>query len=544
MSTTTTAGPPPGAGLPSGQIDLRGRARPAETVIKTLLAGSALLSIAIIVRHRDRAGPARARLPERTCRIGDFFATEGEFAVLPLLSGTLVVTAIALFVAVPLGLGAAMYLSEYASPRARKILKPTVELLAGVPSVVYGFFAVAFVTPTLLQKILNLEVNFTNALAAGVVLGVMIVPTIASLSEDAMSAVPQAMRQGSLAMGANRMQTTLRVVFPAALSGIAAAIVLGMSRAIGETMIVALAAGSQPNLSLDIREGMQTMTGKMASLAGGENAVGSSVVQLPVRHRSAALRGHPGDQHRQHRAGPTLQAGLLMAIATRTAREVTTAIATGRNKDRNPASMIFLAALWFSLFFGVMVLLVLIVSTALRRLVTIRRQPAHGLRLHAPSRGIPASGPASSAHCGSWSAPPSWRSRSASPPRSTSRSSRTAETWYNRFIEVNIQNLAAVPSIVYGLLAVAALALIGFTETGVVLGGAVALALLILPVIIITTREAVRCGASGYPPGIARARRHRVADHLAADPAVGRARHRDRAPSSGCRGRSVRRHRC
>ena len=196
--------------------------------------------------------------------------------MLPLLSGTLVVTVIALIVAVPLGLGAAMYLSEYASPRARKILKPTVELLAGVPSVVYGFFAVAFVTPTLLQKILNLEVNFTNALAAGVVLGVMIVPTIASLSEDAMSAVPQAMRQGSLAMGANRMQTTLRVVFPAALSGIAAAVVLGMSRAIGETMIVALAAGSQPNLSLDIREGMQTMTGRMASIAGGENAVGST----------------------------------------------------------------------------------------------------------------------------------------------------------------------------------------------------------------------------------------------------------------------------
>ncbi len=275
MSTTTTAGPPPGAGLPSGHVDLRGRARPAETVIKTLLAASGLLSIAIsfgIVIALVR--PVIDFLKD--VPIGDFFATDGEFAVIPLLTGTLVVTAIALIVAVPLGLGAAMYLSEYASPRARKILKPTVELLAGVPSVVYGFFAVAFVTPTLLQKILNLEVNFTNALAAGTVLGVMIVPTIASLSEDAMSAVPQAMRQGSLAMGANRMQTTLRVVFPAALSGIAAAIVLGMSRAIGETMIVALAAGSQPNLSLDIREGMQTMTGKMASLAGGENAVGSS----------------------------------------------------------------------------------------------------------------------------------------------------------------------------------------------------------------------------------------------------------------------------
>ena len=168
-----------------------------------------------------------------------------------------------------------MYLSEYASRRARKYLKPTVELLAGVPSVVYGFFALTFVTPTLLQDILNMTVDFTNVLAAGLVLGVMIIPTIASLAEDAMSAVPQAMRQGSLAMGANRMQTTLRVVFPAALSGIAAAIVLGLSRAVGETMIVALAAGALKNMSLDPREGMQTMTGYIAQTAGGENPVGS-----------------------------------------------------------------------------------------------------------------------------------------------------------------------------------------------------------------------------------------------------------------------------
>jgi phosphate transport system permease protein len=207
---------------------------------------------------------------------GRFFSTEAEYGVLPLVAGTAMTTVIALLVAVPLGLGAAMYLSEYASRRARKILKPTVELLAGVPSVVYGFFALSFVTPTLLQDLLNLDVNFTNALSAGLVLGVMIIPTIASLSEDALSAVPQAMRQGSLAMGANRMQTTLRVVFPAALSGVAAAIVLGMSRAVGETMIVALAAGSQKNLTFDPREGMQTMTGFMARTAGGENPVGST----------------------------------------------------------------------------------------------------------------------------------------------------------------------------------------------------------------------------------------------------------------------------
>jgi phosphate ABC transporter permease protein PstC len=208
-------------------------------------------------------------------RFGEFFATEGHFAVIPLIGGTLMTTLVALLVAVPLGLGAAMYLSEYASKRARNTLKPTLELLAGVPSVVYGFFALAFVTPTLLQDILNMDVGFTNVLAAGLVLGVMIIPTIASLSEDALSAVPQAMRQGSLAMGANRMQTTLRVVLPAALSGVAAAVVLGLSRAVGETMIVALAAGAQKNLSVDPREGMQTMTGFIAQTAGGENPVGS-----------------------------------------------------------------------------------------------------------------------------------------------------------------------------------------------------------------------------------------------------------------------------
>ena len=277
MSHTTdaSAGPPSGAGLPAARIDLRQKSRPGEAVIRAVLLASALLSIGIsfgIVIALVRPVIDFFREVE----VGEFFATEGEFAVIPLVAGTMMVTVIALLVAVPLGLGAAMYLSEYASPRMRKLLKPTVELLAGVPSVVYGFFALAFVTPTLLQDILSLDVGFTNALAAGLVLGVMIVPTVASLAEDALSAVPLAMRQGSLAMGANRRQTTLRVVFPAALSGIAAAVVLGMSRAIGETMIVALAAGGQKNLSLDPREGMQTMTGFMAQTAGGENAVGST----------------------------------------------------------------------------------------------------------------------------------------------------------------------------------------------------------------------------------------------------------------------------
>jgi len=271
----SSAGPSlQGAGLLGGALNLRGRPRPGEAIIKVALVVSAMVSViitvGIIAALIEPVFEFFAEVP-----FGDFFAAEGQYAVLPLVTATLMVTFIALLVAVPLGLGAAMYLSEYASPGARKVLKPTVELLAGVPSVVYGFFALTFVTPTLLQEILGVEVGFTNALAAGLVLGIMIIPTVASLSEDALSAVPQALRQGSLAMGANRMQTTLRVVMPAALSGIAAAVVLGLSRAIGETMIVALAAGAQKNLSIDPRDGMQTMTGFIAQTAGGENPVGS-----------------------------------------------------------------------------------------------------------------------------------------------------------------------------------------------------------------------------------------------------------------------------
>jgi phosphate ABC transporter permease protein PstC len=272
--SSATPGPPSGAGLARAAVNLRRRPRRAESVIKALLMGSALLSVAItfgiVAALIEPVIHFFGQVP-----LGDFFATDGHYAVVPLIGGTVMTTLVALVVAVPLGLGAAMYLSEYASKRARKTLKPTLELLAGVPSVVYGFFALAFVTPTLLQGILNMDVGFTNVLAAGLVLGVMIVPTIASLSEDALSAVPQAMRHGSLAMGANRMQTTLRVVLPAALSGVAAAIVLGLSRAVGETMIVALAAGARKNLSVDPREGMQTMTGFIAQTAGGENPVGS-----------------------------------------------------------------------------------------------------------------------------------------------------------------------------------------------------------------------------------------------------------------------------
>lgn len=198
-----------------------------------------------------------------------------SFGVLPLIVGTLWTTFIALLVAVPFGLGSALYISEYASPKRRRILKPLLELLAGIPTVVYGFFAIEFVTRVVLKQWLGLEVSTFSVLSAGLVMGIMIIPTVASLSEDALSAVPLSMRQGSFALGANRRQTSMRVVFPAALSGIAAAIVLGISRAVGETMIVALAAGNKPNISSNPLEGAQTMTGFIANAALGDSRVGS-----------------------------------------------------------------------------------------------------------------------------------------------------------------------------------------------------------------------------------------------------------------------------
>jgi phosphate transport system permease protein len=203
------------------------------------------------------------------------FTGQESYGVLSLVSGTLWTTAIALTIAVPAGLGAAIYLSEYAPVGVRKVLKPMLEVLAGIPSVVYGFFALTFVAPVILNDLLRINVGTFSVLSAGIVLGIMIIPTIASLSEDAMSAVPSELRQGSLALGANRMRTTLRVVFPAAISGIAASVVLGLSRGVGETMIVALAAGTQARVVTGPTEYGQTMTGFIAQTATGESTPGT-----------------------------------------------------------------------------------------------------------------------------------------------------------------------------------------------------------------------------------------------------------------------------
>jgi phosphate transport system permease protein len=194
----------------------------------------------------------------------------GAFGILPLVTATLSTTIFAMLIAVPLGLSVAIYLSEYASLRLRNIIKPTLEVLAGIPTVVYGYFALTFMTP-LLRSIFGKDVvDIYNTASAGIVMGILIVPLISSMSEDALSAVPRSLREAALSMGATRLETAVKIVVPAALSGIAAAIIVGISRAIGETMIVAIAAGAGPNFTLNPFKGAETMTGHIVRISGGD----------------------------------------------------------------------------------------------------------------------------------------------------------------------------------------------------------------------------------------------------------------------------------
>ncbi len=256
------------------------RRRWGEDVIKGLLALCALVSVATTV------GIVIALfLPAieffREVSLWDYLTgtewtalfSEPSFGVLPLVAGTVLVTLVAVLVCAPLGLGAAIYLSEYANERARSILKPTLEVLAGIPTVVFGYFALTFVTP-LLQDV-GFKVGPFSALSAAIVMGIMLIPTVASVSEDAMSAVPRDLRQGAYALGSTRMQVSTRIVVPAAISGIIASFVLAISRAVGETMIVLIAAGGQPNLTLNPTEAVQTMTAFIAATAQGDVATGT-----------------------------------------------------------------------------------------------------------------------------------------------------------------------------------------------------------------------------------------------------------------------------
>ncbi|PKR77250.1 phosphate ABC transporter permease subunit PstC [Halalkalibacillus sediminis] len=202
-------------------------------------------------------------------------SAEPEFGILPLINGTILSSLIAMLVAGPFGLMAAIYLSEYASDKVRRTLKPLLEVLAGIPTIVYGFFAFTFVTPIL--RAIWPSIDATNILSPGIVMGIMIIPMIASLSEDAMNSVPNSMREGALALGATRWETTFKVVMPAAFSGIVASFVLAVSRAIGETMIVTIASGSTKNFTFDITESMQTMTAYIVEVTSGDAAAGTDI---------------------------------------------------------------------------------------------------------------------------------------------------------------------------------------------------------------------------------------------------------------------------
>ncbi|RSL32290.1 phosphate ABC transporter permease subunit PstC [Salibacterium salarium] len=198
-----------------------------------------------------------------------------DFGIRPLILGTLTIAGIAMCVAIPIGLASAIYLSEYASDKVRRIVKPILEVLAGIPTIVYGFFALTFITPILQALIPGLSIY--NALSPGLVMGVMIIPMVASLSEDAMSSVPQSMREGAFALGATRFEVAAKVVLPAALSGIIASFVLAISRAIGETMIVTVAGGANPTTDLDITSSMQTMTAYIVQVSLGDAGFGTTV---------------------------------------------------------------------------------------------------------------------------------------------------------------------------------------------------------------------------------------------------------------------------
>jgi phosphate transport system permease protein len=197
-----------------------------------------------------------------------------SYGVLPLVWGTVIVAAIAGVIALPIGLGAAVYLSEYASPRLREVLKPTLEILAGIPTIVYGYFAVTWVTPQL-RDLLGERVDFFNAASGGIVVGIMVIPMVSSLSEDAMHAVPASLREGAYGVGATKFDVSTRVVIPAALSGIVASFILALSRAVGETMAVVLATGATPNLALDPFQSFQTMTAYIVQVALGDAPTGT-----------------------------------------------------------------------------------------------------------------------------------------------------------------------------------------------------------------------------------------------------------------------------
>ncbi|MDZ4768406.1 MAG: phosphate ABC transporter permease subunit PstC [Chloroflexota bacterium] len=259
------------------QVSIFKKGRPAEDVIRGYMLACGILSIfttigiVIILGNESLLFFTSGELD-----FIEFFTSIqwqpriGEFGILPLVTATLMTTVIAMLVAIPLGLGSAIYLAEYAPLRIRNAFKPILEILAGIPTVVYGYFALTVMTPLLRALLGDNTVQIYNTASAGLVMGLMILPTISSMSEDALSAVPRALREASYGLGATKFETVTKVVLPAALSGVLAAFIIGISRAVGETMIVAMAAGAGPNFTFNPFEGAETMTGHIARISKGD----------------------------------------------------------------------------------------------------------------------------------------------------------------------------------------------------------------------------------------------------------------------------------
>ncbi len=263
-------------------LDLRRKVRPGEMIIQALLFFSGFFSIFTtigIVYELGKESLLFFQMPEfnfiETLTSVEWKPHVGKFGIWPLVNSTMMTTVIAMSIAIPLGMGVAIYLSEYASPKVRSTLKPVLEVLAGIPTIVYGYFALMFMTPLLRAIFGNDVVQIYNTASAGLVMGILILPLITSMTEDALSAVPRSLREAAYGMGATKLEVALQVVVPAALSGIAAAIIIGVSRAIGETMIVAVAAGAGPNFTFNPFEGAETITGHIVRISGGDLAYDS-----------------------------------------------------------------------------------------------------------------------------------------------------------------------------------------------------------------------------------------------------------------------------
>lgn len=271
----------PGA-LATGRLDLGRKPRRGEQVALGLLLGAAVATFAVTIGIIGVLAVEAFTFFRAVPVLGFLTGTVWQpprdlYGVLPLLGGTMMISVGALVVGVPLGLAAAVYLSEFARPRVRAVLKPTLELLAGIPTVVLGFFALNFITPSLLRPVFGTERVFIfNAAAGAIAVGLLVLPLIASISEDALRAVPMGLREAAFGMGASRRVVAVRVVVPAALSGIGASVILALSRAVGETMVVAIAAGSTPRLTANFFESIQTLTAYVAQTVSGEAAAGTT----------------------------------------------------------------------------------------------------------------------------------------------------------------------------------------------------------------------------------------------------------------------------